>query len=91
MDNNGCELDKRRGEYCSSCDNYDKDNHYCPYFCDVIKEAVKDLNDFRGYWKIRRGCDGAEAYYTCSECGWHDRLKTYYCSHCGAKMENGKE
>ena len=25
---------------CLDCDNYDKENHNCPRYCEVIKEAI---------------------------------------------------
>lgn len=28
---------------CLDCEEYDKEKHYCPKFCDVIKGAVKDI------------------------------------------------
>jgi hypothetical protein len=57
----------------------------------VISDTITELKSYKGYWKIRRGCDGGAAYYTCSECGWNELLKYKFCPHCGAKMENGKE
>ena len=84
-------LDKRSGSGCLTCENYDKASHYCPNFCDVINDTITELKSYKGYWKIRRGCDGCAAYCTCSECGWNELLKYKFCPHCGAKMENGKE
>ena len=32
---------------CLDCDNYDKENHNCPRYCEVIKEAIKALEERR--------------------------------------------
>lgn len=28
---------------CLECEEYNHEKHYCPKFCDVIREAVKDI------------------------------------------------
>lgn len=28
---------------CLECEEYNHEKHYCPLFCDVIREAVKDI------------------------------------------------
>ena len=30
---------------CEECEAYDKEKHYCPKFCNVIKEAVKEIEE----------------------------------------------
>lgn len=30
---------------CLDCKMYDKENHHCPRFCEVIKELVKEANN----------------------------------------------
>ena len=39
----------------------------------------------RGYWKK------CSSYFKCSNCPHKEVRKTYYCSHCGSKMEVDKE
>ena len=51
------------GEYmtcyksCTECEAYDKEKHYCPKWCDVIKNTAKELaeeynNDFCEWKKV---------------------------------------
>lgn len=30
---------------CLDCPNYDKENHYCPKFCEVIRNALKEIEE----------------------------------------------
>ena len=30
---------------CGECEAYDKEKHYCPKFCKVIKETVKEIEE----------------------------------------------
>ena len=30
---------------CLDCKMYDKENHHCPRFCEVIRELVKEANN----------------------------------------------
>ena len=36
-------------------------------------------------------CSDNNWYYVCSECGKGSGLASYYCPHCGAKMDKAKE
>lgn len=36
---------------CNECEAYDKEKHYCPKFCEVLKEAAKELaEEFNNGW-----------------------------------------
>ena len=35
---------------CGECEAYDKENHYCPKFCNVIAEAVKEIEENNNGW-----------------------------------------
>lgn len=30
---------------CLDCPNYDKEKHYCPRFCEVIRNALKEIEE----------------------------------------------
>ena len=71
---------------CLDCDNYDKENHNCPRYCEVIKEAINSRP--QGEW-----IDHSEdyGYVECPICehltnceGDVDEL--HYCWNCGAKL-----
>lgn len=84
---------------CTECEHYDSEKHYCPRFCQVIKDALhlKGHNENNDY----ADCD----QFVCSECGielqdWHrverdidDGDITYheytfrYCPNCGTLIE----
>jgi hypothetical protein len=71
---------------CLDCGNYDKENHNCPRYCEVIKEAIKSRP--QGTWKWRY-----KYSYYCSNCG-NEALEedeypflSHYCPFCGAEME----
>lgn len=36
-------------EDCRECEAYDKEKHYCPRFCYVLKEAVKEIEEYNGW------------------------------------------
>ncbi len=31
---------------CTDCDEYNHDKHYCPKFCDVIRDTTKEMQEF---------------------------------------------
>ena len=31
---------------CTDCEEYNQDKHYCPKFCDVIRETTKEIQEF---------------------------------------------
>ena len=35
---------------CEECEAYDKEKHYCPKFCKVIKETVKEIEENHNGW-----------------------------------------
>ena len=35
---------------CGECEAYDKEKHYCPKFCKVIKETVKEIEENNNGW-----------------------------------------
>ena len=84
---------------CLDCGNYDKENHNCPRYCEVIKEAINSRP--QGEWIMQRhDLDGC--FYTCSNCGRmirvplfiddpedNETLADYPFCHCGAAMQKG--
>ncbi len=79
---------------CLDCDNYDKENHNCPRYCEVIKEAIKSRP--QGEWvKVVNKISEleTETHWECSECHNPDFRwgEAEFCSFCGASMTGGKE
>ena len=77
---------------CSNCEVYDKEKHYCPKWCDVIKHTTKELaeehnNDFCE-WEY----DEFETKWQ-TDCGVlfalhdSDREITQFCPYCGKKIK----
>lgn len=31
---------------CTDCKEYNQEKHYCPKFCDVIRETTKEMQEF---------------------------------------------
>ena len=31
---------------CTDCNEYNQEKHYCPKFCDVIRDTTKEMQDF---------------------------------------------
>lgn len=31
---------------CTDCNEYNQEKHYCPKFCDVIRDTTKEIQDF---------------------------------------------
>ena len=78
---------------CLDCGNYDKENHNCPRYCEVIKEAIKSRP--QGEW-----IEGKNGNIKCNRCGAEIRY-TYlannksdfpkFCCDCGADMRGEEE
>ena len=78
---------------CTECEEYDTERHYCPRYCDVIRETVEEVQPERktGRWIPQKDkwsdyvttVDG----YVCSECNNFDCMEENYCPNCGARME----
>lgn len=70
---------------CTECEHYDRDKHYCPRFCQVIKDALAEAQLKKGKW-IVISCEPTDIF-KCSECGMRVINPYRYCHSCGAKME----
>jgi hypothetical protein len=58
------------------------------------KEAKKEAEDpvKHGKWiRVELGKADPDQFWICSECHEHDFIKSYYCPHCGAIMDGGKD
>lgn len=75
---------------CLDCKNYDKENYYCPRFCEVIREATKEIKRSQGKWEEPFEHNG-KMYHKCNQCHISSpfMLIDNYCSYCGAKMQKG--
>lgn len=87
---------------CGECEAYDKEKHYCPKFCKVIKETVKEIEEnhnIKGKWEmtykgkrkdVNTGLMISAYNCKCSVCGWetgNQGTRFSYCPKCGAKMD----
>ena len=86
---------------CGECEAYEKEKHYCPKFCKVIKETVKEIeeNHNKGKWEmtykgkrkdVNTGLMISAYNCKCSVCGWvtgNQGTRFNYCPNCGAKMD----
>ena len=86
---------------CGDCEAYEKEKHYCPKFCKVIKETVKEIeeNHNKGKWEmtykgkrkdVNTGLMISAYNCKCSVCGWvtgNQGTRFNYCPNCGAKMD----
>lgn len=78
---------------CTECEHYDKEKHYCPRFCSVIRDAVRESEE-PAEWILLDECSNS-GYY-CSKChkkvikeGWSDTVKKVkYCPNCGRRMQS---
>lgn len=73
---------------CSNCETYDKEKHYCPKWCDVIKNTVEEMkenkeNDFCE-WKG----ESMLGLYN-SFCGQKSIVNPFWthCPYCGKKIK----
>lgn len=79
---------------CLDCGNYDKENHNCPRYCEVIKEAINEARP-KGEWKITDSyphkvyCD--KCFKTYAQANWEvwkdGTLARDFCPNCGASMK----
>ena len=77
---------------CTECEHYDQEKHYCPRFCSVIRDAVKESEE-PAEWIVNtdesRRWDRVRFY--CSACnGWNTYGKSKYCPNCGRRMQSDK-
>ena len=78
---------------CSNCEVYDKEKHYCPKWCDVIKGTMEEIeeshdNDFCEWKKTDKS--KYSPYYHALKHGnitleFHDDFK--FCPYCGKKIK----
>lgn len=74
---------------CTECEHYDREKHYCPRFCQVIKDALAEAQPKVGKWM--EVDDEMPIAYGCSECDSTVSRKYNYCPECGAEMSGGDE
>ncbi len=80
---------------CLDCKMYDKKNHHCPRFCEVIRESVSEVKERpKGEWEYNQ-YDGNPniGNWHCSECryidyggGYNQKPHYNFCPNCGADM-----
>ena len=81
---------------CLDCKNYDKENHNCPRYCEVIKEAIKSRP--QGEWIVVKQDNEGIHEIECPFCKYSkgsdfsslitvtfDRIPPF-CESCGANM-----
>lgn len=75
---------------CLDCKNYDKENYYCPRFCEVIREATKEIKR-QGEWKPKHVTFGSCFLqgFEC-DCGRVVMQRENFCPNCGADMRCGE-
>ena len=39
-------VEERKVGKCTDCEEYNQEKHYCPKFCDVIRETTKEMQEF---------------------------------------------
>lgn len=69
---------------CLDCKNYDKENHNCPRYCEVIKEAIKSRP--QGGWILHQDSKTWE----CTNCFNNQIMWSNFCPFCGADMRGEK-
>lgn len=37
---------QRLDQKCTDCNEYNQEKHYCPKFCDVIRDTTKEMQEF---------------------------------------------
>lgn len=76
---------------CLDCKNYDKENHNCPRYCEVIKDALEETKRPQGEWLHREEYTNDRPFYIaeCPFCKLRVQEETNYCSNCGASMKGG--
>ena len=76
---------------CSNCETYDKEKHYCPKWCDVIKGTVAEIeeshnNDFCEWQEISVGCITAVREPHGKKLLNHN-IEQQFCQYCGKKIK----
>lgn len=76
---------------CSNCETYDKENHYCHKWCDVIENTVKEIeennsNDFCEW--TEKSIDGIELVREPHRMKlFHIEEERQFCPYCGKKIK----
>ena len=39
-------VEERLDQKCTDCNEYNQEKHYCPKFCDVIRDTTKEMQEF---------------------------------------------
>ena len=75
---------------CLDCGNYDKENHNCPRYCEVIKEAINSrpqgewipvserLPNCNGVYNVTRKLNEGETIYFISDASYFDGQNTWH-------------
>lgn len=45
----GCplvDIEERKVGKCTACEEYNQEKHYCPKFCDVIRDTTKEMQEY---------------------------------------------
>lgn len=76
-------------DHCKDCGKYDREHHYCPEFCDVIRDTINDLKE---HWPERTAVvekGGApDVMDLCGYCKGGIESRNYrYCPYCGCRLE----
>lgn len=53
---------------CTDCKEYNKEKHYCPKFCDLIRDTTKEMQEFykgehEKLEKIKQIIDSRDGFY----------------------------
>ena len=40
------DIEERKVVKCTDCNEYNHEKHYCPKFCDVIRDTTKEMQEF---------------------------------------------
>ena len=81
---------------CGDCEAYNKEKHYCPKFCKVIKETVKEIEENHNGWISvkERLPEKAGSYLVIGKSGgavvtrWYEPSKFYPNGHFGGNCSN---
>ncbi len=81
-------------EWCTDCKEYDADNHCCPRFNNVIREALNEGQPERKKANWEKDELFGESAYVCTNCEtiWTTgQIKNmHYCPTCGSDMREGR-
>lgn len=81
---------------CGECEAYNKEKHYCPKFCKVIKETVKEIEENHNGWiSVKERLPEKEgSYLVIGKSGgavvtrWYEPSKFYPNGHFGGNCSN---